>query len=395
MKKWMTLLSITAAVLVSQAAEVPFQGPKITGGAVYRGNVQRNGVFNKTGVVKLKGAKWKANIGGKLTSSPVVFENTLYIGGADGFYALNTDSGSVRWKYPSDKQVESSACVANGTVCFTTIDGELIALNAADGAVKWKYQGRASATSRGSPVVAYGTVLVPLGKEIVMVSLNDGKKIWSTDQHVPDEYSSIACTADAFYGTGHLTWGNLYSYEYETGKINWRISGNFDAGVYLYKTPAVGEDGFIYINETRGARKFSPVAQGTTLKGQNQILWYTFLLDKQVEDNAMIPQACPTVWNGMVFAGRFDGKLCALDTKDGKIIWKKMYPGSLISDPSIAAKSGLMYFGCYDGNLYAVDAATGEERWQFKTGGKIFASPWIADGLVYIASQDGCVYALE
>jgi outer membrane protein assembly factor BamB len=40
-------------------------------------------------------------------------------------------------------------------------------------------------------------------------------------------------------------------------------------------------------------------------------------------------------------------------------------------------------------------ALAGDERWKFKTGDKIFSSPWIGDGVVYIASHDGCVYALQ
>jgi len=35
------------------------------------------------------------------------------------------------------------------------------------------------------------------------------------------------------------------------------------------------------------------------------------------------------------------------------------------------------------------------EKWTFKTGGIIQASPWIGDGVVYISSFDGFVYALK
>ncbi|MBI5722901.1 MAG: PQQ-binding-like beta-propeller repeat protein [Planctomycetes bacterium] len=386
-----------AAAETKQADTAPFQGAEIKDGAVYRGNLRRSGVFNRTGLTEAKAVRWKSPIGGKINSSPVVWKDTLYIGGGDGFYALNTADGKTRWSYPVKGSVDSSACVADDIVCFTTTGGALIALNVADGSLKWKYQGKATTTSRGSPAIAYGAVFTPLGKQIVAVRLDDGKLIWTINRNVPEEYSSLAMDATAFYGAGVLNWGYLYSYDYETAAINWQSNGPYvnGAGVYFYKTPAVDESGAVYVNTTRGVRKFSPTAQGKVPKGHNLKLWYAFLLDKDVDDNEMIPHSCPSVWKGRVYVGRNDGQFFALDAKDGSVIWKKKFPGPILSDPSIAAKSGLVCFGCYDGQVYALDLATGETKWQFKIGDKIFASPWIGDGVIYVAAHDGCVCAIE
>ncbi|MBI5723039.1 MAG: PQQ-binding-like beta-propeller repeat protein [Planctomycetes bacterium] len=386
----------SAAAETKQADAAPFQGAEIKDGAVYRGNLRRSGVFNRTGLTEAKAVRWKSQIGGKINSSPVVWKDTLYIGGGDGFYALNTADGKTRWNYPVKGGVDSSACVADDIVCFTTT-GVLIALNVADGSLKWKYQGKPAETSRGSPAIAYGAVFTPLGKEIVAVGLNDGKRIWTIGKNVPDEYSSLALDASAFYGAGTIKWGYLYSYDYDTATVNWQSNVPYEhgAGVYFYKTPAVDENGAIYVNTTRGARKFSPTAQGKVAKGYNQRLWGVFLLDKEVDDNEMIPHSCPSVWKDRVYVGRYDGQFFALDAKDGSIVWKKKFPASILSDPSIAAKSGLVCFGCYDGQVYALDLATGKTKWQFKIGDRIFASPWIGDGVIYVAAHDGCVYAIE
>jgi outer membrane protein assembly factor BamB len=45
--------------------------------------------------------------------------------------------------------------------------------------------------------------------------------------------------------------------------------------------------------------------------------------------------------------------------------------------------------------VYGLDCATGDEKWKFKTGGAVLSSPWIGDGVVYVASHDGFVYALN
>ncbi len=63
------------------------------------------------------------------------------------------------------------------------------------------------------------------------------------------------------------------------------------------------------------------------------------------------------------------------------------------SSPSLA--NGIVYIGSDNGKLFAVDAKSGDKKWKFKTNGKISSSPWPADGVVYVGSDDGFVYAVE
>ncbi len=49
----------------------------------------------------------------------------------------------------------------------------------------------------------------------------------------------------------------------------------------------------------------------------------------------------------------------------------------------------------YIGNVYALDAKTGTEQWRFQTGSSVPSSPSVADGTVYVGSDDGNVYAIE
>ncbi|NLE07814.1 MAG: PQQ-binding-like beta-propeller repeat protein, partial [Dehalococcoidales bacterium] len=48
-----------------------------------------------------------------------------------------------------------------------------------------------------------------------------------------------------------------------------------------------------------------------------------------------------------------------------------------------------------DGALYAVDASTGELRWKYQTGSRVTSSPAVVDGVVYVGSEDGKIYAIE
>lgn len=61
--------------------------------------------------------------------------------------------------------------------------------------------------------------------------------------------------------------------------------------------------------------------------------------------------------------------------------------------PVVAGKT--LFFGSSaDDRVYALDTQTGEVRWTFQTEGPVRLAPTIADGKVYIGSDDGCVYCL-
>jgi outer membrane protein assembly factor BamB len=46
------------------------------------------------------------------------------------------------------------------------------------------------------------------------------------------------------------------------------------------------------------------------------------------------------------------------------------------------------------GARYALSAKTGAKLWSYTTGGGVYTSPSVSNGLVYVGSDDGNVYAL-
>ncbi|HEU5382726.1 MAG TPA: PQQ-binding-like beta-propeller repeat protein [Ktedonobacteraceae bacterium] len=62
---------------------------------------------------------------------------------------------------------------------------------------------------------------------------------------------------------------------------------------------------------------------------------------------------------------------------------------------SPAVVNGVVYIGSRDGKLYALDALTGQKKWATGTGGAIDSSPAVVNGVVYIGSRDGKLYALD
>jgi len=76
-----------------------------------------------------------------------------------------------------------------------------------------------------------------------------------------------------------------------------------------------------------------------------------------------------------------------------KMKWN--YPvGTVVgtTESSPAVVNGVFYVGSEDGNVYAVNATTGAKLWSFTTGAFIDSSPAVVNGVVYVGSVDFNVY---
>ena len=63
------------------------------------------------------------------------------------------------------------------------------------------------------------------------------------------------------------------------------------------------------------------------------------------------------------------------------------------SSPAVA--NGVVYVGSDDNKVYALNAATGIKIWSYSTGGSVVSSPAVVNGVVYVGSEDDNVYALN
>jgi outer membrane protein assembly factor BamB len=73
--------------------------------------------------------------------------------------------------------------------------------------------------------------------------------------------------------------------------------------------------------------------------------------------------------------------------KLGELKWKFATEGQMWAGPTVA--DGVAYVGSMDGYLYAVDSQTGGELWKFEASHPVISTPAVADRTVYFGS--GCV----
>jgi len=122
-----------------------------------------------------------------------------------------------------------------------------------------------------------------------------------------------------------------------------------------------------------------------------------------------VVRSSPAVINGVVYIGSYDGNVYALNAETGAKLWSYA-TGNLYLDSSPAVANGVVYVS--SGNVYALNASTGALLWSYTTGGGssstgallwsyttgglyLDSSPAVANGVVYVGSEAGNVYALN
>ena len=174
------------------------------------------------------------------------------------------------------------------------------------------------------------------------------------------------------------------AWSFATGAAIWGTASVSGGTVYVGS-----DDGYLYALEAQtGALKWKFATQG-------------------------IVRSQPFIAGGLVYVVSDDGFLYAADARAGAQTWRTDIGNSVArevreklttdtnptgwdykqSSPIVA--DGVVYVGSLDGKIYALAADTGRIIWTFVTGGKVRATPVIVDGTIFIGSWDKCFYALD
>src|SRR5258705_1470671 len=73
--------------------------------------------------------------------------------------------------------------------------------------------------------------------------------------------------------------------------------------------------------------------------------------------------------------------------------WAFKTGGPVVGSPSIA--DGVVYIASLSGYLYAIEQATGKEKWKFKSRMPIASTPAVQGGVGYFVSSTGALGAID
>ena len=316
--------------------------------------------------------KWKTSLPGKGWSSPIVFEDQIFLtasteeGVSCQVICLNRKDGSVNWttevhrQKPGPMRKQNSYAtptpVTDGKHVYSVFyDGTIIAVDFS-GKIVWKNSEIDFFSLHGlgaSPIVANGQVIMPFDG-----SSRDETQIgWK----VPWE-KAVVLSVDA-----------------EDGTVRWK--GQRGKSRVGHVTPILVDNNSQVIS-AGGDR-----VQGFDLDSGNRI-WSIYSQGEGVTPS-------PVVGNGLLYTSsgfeaptlraiRLGGKG---DVTNTHIAWEQK--------SGVAALSSLLYIEPHlysisrDNILHCLEAASGEIVWRQRLAGTYSASPVYADGRIYLLSAEG------
>ena len=275
-------------------------------------------------------------------SSPCVWNGVVYFGSSDGnVYAINANSGELKWKFKTGDIVHSSPAIADGTLYIGSWDTYLYALDAASGDEKWRFK-------TGEDSVAHN--------------------------HVGIQSSPAVKDGVVYFGSRD---SYAYAIDAATGKQLWKFSTD---GSWVNNSVLV-HDGKAYF--------------GTSIPGFMHAVYaktgkIVFDLATGTPVFASIALAGDTL-----YLGNFGGKLTAIDLKTQKPAWVFETDGARQNAASMTNADGSIKFETVfsSSNLYYEDMVLAVHK--LFTMGTILSSPVVAGDTVYFGSTDGNLYAVR
>ncbi|MBA2457569.1 MAG: PQQ-binding-like beta-propeller repeat protein [Gemmatimonadales bacterium] len=367
------------------------------GGAMFRGDGARTGVYHTPGVERFGGIQWRFQSGGMVQSSAAVTDGIVYIGSGDGnLYALDAATGAERWRFAAGRAITSSPAVAGGVVYFGSRDNRFFAVDARSGKERWQVTTGADAPLAwgfesgdlytSSPVWSDGLVVFGSGDgRVHAVDDRTGAVRWrfATEGRV----RSSPAILDGRVYVGSMD-GTLYALELRGGRLAWRFdteghrlrSGDFGFDRRTIQSSPAAADGRVFVGSRDGFLYAVDAASG-------RLLW-------RVDHHMSWVNTSPAVAGDLVFAGSSDERfLQAVDVRTGKERCRVKTERPVWSSPAVAGD--LVYVGDGSGTVYALDRASGAERWRHQSGRRILSSPVPHDGLLYVGNDDGGIYAIR
>jgi outer membrane protein assembly factor BamB len=158
-----------------------------------------------------------------------------------------------------------------------------------------------------------------------------------------------------------------------------RVVWKHDLGSLL-EFPAVVWNGVAYINNIRGVlRAFS--------MGSGQLLWKRRVGTLMASSPAVVPER-----GILVVTTMSPGNVSVVSMKTGRVLWR--YPVGR-SEPSPVVRDGVAYLATAGGTVYALDLERRRPRWTFRGGAKITSSATLVGNRLYIGDYAGRVFALD
>ncbi len=344
---------------------------------------------------------------GKIRSlnPPVVIDGTIYFGSDDGnFYALDAESGYMRWVFKSGASINSIPCADKDHVYFGSKDGKLYALSRVTGQEVWHFQTESQINSQ---VARYGDYVIFTGDADAVYFLSpEGEEQFKIDNPGWYNYTFLVADDVMYFGTGPVT-SLVGPFDINKRDFLWFLSfDEIDAA--WYSVPAVrrnllyfgtadifGDTSFSFhaFDRHTGELVWRQRHEGIFDPHDYENIWELFARNMNVLDFM-----APSVWrNSIIFTGG-DCAARSFNAASGELLWEKVFDSPVASAPTVAA--GRVYFGLLGDDfnppkLVCISAQDGSMLWEMETEGALLSAPVIAGKRIIFGTDKSIFYVLE
>ncbi len=258
-------------------------------------------------------------------------------------YALEKQSGRIRWETKLKLNISAGVGVGDGLVLVGNSKGELIALSKDDGKQQWVANLTSEILAR--PAVDLGTVVAQtVDGKVFALAVADGKQLWRQERSEPAlslRGTSAPLAVGGIVLTGFAS-GKLSAFQLKDGHMLWEI----------------------------------PVAEP---HGRSEI---ERLVDVDVQ---------PLVVGKHLFAAAYQGKMIAFDLESGRILWSR----EVSTYSGLDADATNIYVTDEQDTVMALDMNTGATVWkQEQLHGRRLSAPTVSGEAVAVGDFEGYVHWL-
>lgn len=347
--------------------------------------------------------RWKAPLPGKGTSTPIVWNQRIYVtapvDGSDAVLAYDW-AGQKLWHTTfgaedKGKHRNASGCnpspSTDGRALFVSFKSGTLAALTLDGKIKWQTN-LVERFGRVNMYWDYGTSPTLTAEHVVVARMHDGESWlaafdketgelrWKTPRNyeVPREVDQCYTTPLVIRHEGReavLTWGaeHVTLHEAATGKLL-SSCGKFGGTTFwpAVATPVVAGD--VAVVCFGRADKGAPRLHGVKLGGSGDVTAQNHLWSRD-EVSAFVPS--PAEYQGRVYLLGDRGNVACVDPATGRTIWNEALPrasANYYASPLIVA--GVMYMAREDGALFVAQIDGGFKLLgESKLADRVIASP--------------------
>lgn len=314
-------------------------------------------------------------------SSPSILDGTIYIGGGNKLYAIDSQTFAVRWTYTTNGIVNSSPTfLQDGTVFFGSTDGYIYAV-LSNGNLLWKFQTETDGIRDAQIQGTNSTITLTNGYAIFgafdyyiyCLDSTLGTLVWKVKTGGQVQGSAAISGITAYIGSADYS---LYAINILSGEILWTYKTDF----IIDSIPAIGYNGLIY---------FGSIDNTLYALNSSGILQWKYTTSGSIYSSAAI-----NIFGTLYFLSS-DGYLYSIKGDVGTLIWKTFIGrGFSISSPIIGADRNI-YVGSGSGKLYVVNEITGDIVLSYSLNSSIESTPLIGnDGTIYVGTVAGYLYSL-